>query len=83
MIGRTTVLAIVGLGSILTACASDAAPAKTSYSLGRGVVSYDELRRASDQCVVDGGKIEAKQDGGDPAQLSNYTCVISKGKQRP
>jgi hypothetical protein len=83
MIGRTTVLAIVGFGSILTACASDAAPAKTSYSLGRGVVSYDELRRASDKCVADGGKIEAKQDGGDPAQLSNYTCVISKGKQRP
>jgi hypothetical protein len=74
---------MVGLGSILAACASGAAPAKTSYSLGRGVVSYDELRRASEQCVADGGKIEAKQDGGDPAQLSNYTCVISKGKQRP
>lgn len=68
---------------MLAGCASSAAPDKTSYSLGRGVVSYDELRRASDKCVADDGKIEAKQDGGDPAQLSNYTCVISKGKQRP
>ena len=74
---------MVGLGAVLAACASDAAPAKTSYSLGRGVVSYDELRRDSEKCAADGGKIEAKQDGGDPAQLSNYTCVISKGKQRP
>jgi hypothetical protein len=79
-----TSLAIIGLAAMLTGCATDdGASAKTSYSLGRGVVSYDELRRASEQCVADGGKIEAKQDGGDPAQLSNYTCEISKGKQRP
>jgi hypothetical protein len=76
--------AAMTLGLALTGCATDGAtPAKTSYSLGRGVVSYDELRRASDQCAADGGKIQAKQDGGDPAQLSNYTCEISKGKQRP
>jgi hypothetical protein len=55
------------------------APAKTSYSLGRGTASYDQLRRDSEICAADGGKIEAKQDGGDPTQLSNYTCVIPKG----
>jgi hypothetical protein len=66
----------------LGACATDEATSPSSYALGRGVVSYDELRRASDKCRADGGNIEAKQDGGDPAQLSNYTCVISKGKQR-
>ena len=80
MIARAAVLALVGFGLVSTGCASGgAAPAKTSYSLGRGVVNYDELRRASAQCTADGGKIEFKQDGGDPAQLSNYTCLISKG----
>jgi hypothetical protein len=79
-----TSLAIIGLAATLTGCATDdVAPPQASYSLGRGVVSYDELRRASDKCASEGGKIEAKQDGGDPAQLSNYTCEISKGKQRP
>jgi putative hemolysin len=79
VIARATYLAI-GLGLVLTGCAADAAaPSKTSYSLGRGVVNYDELRRANERCAADGGKLEAKQDGGDPAQLSNYTCVIPKG----
>jgi len=77
-------LALVALGLALSACATDdVASAKSSYSLGRGVASYDQLRRDSEKCVADGGKIESKQDGGDPTQLSNYTCVISKGKQRP
>jgi hypothetical protein len=66
----------------LGACAATA-ESPESYSLGRGVVNYDELRRAGDKCQADGGAIQAKQDGGDPAQLSNYTCVIPKGKQRP
>jgi hypothetical protein len=84
VIARTAILALVGLGFATAGCATDdVAPAKSSYSLGRGTVSYDQLRRDSDQCAADGGKIESKQDGGDPAQLSNYTCVISKGKQRP
>jgi hypothetical protein len=69
----------VVFGLALAGCATDeAASAKTTYSLGRGVVNYDELRRANAQCAADGGKIEAKQDGGDPAQLSNYTCVIPR-----
>ncbi len=82
MIGRAALLAFGALaltGTGLAACATDGvAPAKTSYSLGRGVVNYDELRRANDKCAADSGKIEAKQDGGDPAQLGNYTCVIPK-----
>ncbi|MBC7668923.1 hypothetical protein [Caulobacter sp. DWR2-3-1b2] len=84
MIAKSALLVLIGLGFTVASCATDdVASAKTSYSLGRGVVSYDQLRRDSAQCVADGGKIESKQDGGDPTQLSNYTCVISKGKQRP
>ncbi|KRA65099.1 hypothetical protein ASD79_19460 [Caulobacter sp. Root655] len=80
MIGKPLILALVGLAFAAAGCATDGvAPAKTSYSLGRGVASYDQLRRDSERCAADGGKIESKQDGGDPAQLSNYTCVISKG----
>ena len=80
MIARTTSLALAGLALALAGCATDgAAPAKASYSLGRGTASYDQLRRDSEKCVADGGKIEAKQDGGDPTQLSNYTCVIPRG----
>ncbi len=79
MTGRAALLALAGLGLAMAGCATDdVTPAKTSYSLGRGIVSYDELRRANDKCAADGGKIEAKQDGGDPAQLGNYTCVIPK-----
>jgi len=79
VIGRAALLALAGLGLATAGCATDdVAPAKTSYSLGRGIVSYDELRRASETCAADGGKIEAKQNGGDPAQLGNYTCVIPK-----
>ena len=79
MIGKVALLALAGLGLMTAGCATDdVASAKTSYSLGRGVVNYDELRRANDQCAADGGKIEAKQDGGDPAQLGNYSCIIPK-----
>jgi hypothetical protein len=79
VIGGRAYLAVAALGLILAGCATDgAAPAKTSYSLGRGTAGYDQLRRDSERCAADGGKIEAKQDGGDPTQLSNYTCVIPK-----
>jgi hypothetical protein len=79
VIGRTTYLASLGLALALAGCATDGAtPATSSYSLGRGTASYDQLRRDSEKCAADGGKIEAKQDGGDPTQLSNYTCVIPK-----
>jgi hypothetical protein len=80
VIGRATYLALVGLGLALAGCAADsAATAKASYSLGRGTAGYDQLRRDSEKCAADGGKIEAKQDGGDPTQLANYSCVIPKG----
>nr|WP_295109048.1 hypothetical protein [uncultured Caulobacter sp.] len=69
------VLGLVGLA--VSACAGVAAVDR-SYSLGDGVVSYDDLRREGDRCKAYGGTIRAKQDGGDPAQLSNYTCVIPK-----
>jgi hypothetical protein len=84
VIGKISILALVGLAFATASCATDdVEPAKTSYSLGRGLASYDQLRRDSEKCATEGGTIEAKQDGGDPTQLSNYTCVISKGKQRP
>jgi len=76
---RQAAIALMGLTfALLAACSATMAPDR-SYSLGRGVVNYDELRRAGDKCKADGGVLQAKQDGGDPAQLSNYTCVIPKG----
>jgi len=74
---RAAVLALGLVGLALGACAGVAAMDR-SYSLGDGVVSYDDLRREGDKCKASGGTIRAKQDGGDPAQLSNYTCVIPK-----
>ena len=50
-----------------------------SYSLGRGVATYDELARATEACRARGGTIRPPSTGGDPAQLSNYTCVIRRG----
>jgi hypothetical protein len=78
---RNLAIALAGLGLVtLAACASGGASSQ-SYSLGRGVVNYDELRRVGDKCKADGGTLQAKQDGGDPFQLSNYTCVVlRKGK---
>jgi len=61
---------------LLSACA--AAPTN-SYSLGSGIASYDDLRRATEQCNARGGRIVPQDNGGDPAQLSNYSCVIGKG----
>ncbi|MET3667414.1 hypothetical protein [Caulobacter sp. 1776] len=74
---RRIALFALGLtGLALTACA--VAAQDRSYSLGDGIVSYDDLRREGDKCKASGGTIRAKQDGGDPAQLSNYTCVIPR-----
>jgi hypothetical protein len=73
---RRVALVALGLtGLALTACQAVSAQER-SYSLGDGIVSYDDLRREGDKCKASGGTIRAKQDGGDPAQLSNYTCVI-------
>lgn len=75
---RKAILITLGLtGLALTACETGPAPVR-SYSLGEGVVAYDDLKRAGEKCQSEGGSIRAKQDGGDPAQLSNYTCVIPR-----
>jgi hypothetical protein len=74
---RSAALALTGLVlASMGACAS--VQEDRSYSLGRGIVNYDELRRAGDKCQAEGGALRAKMDGGDPAQLSNYTCVIPR-----
>ncbi|ATC31763.1 hypothetical protein CA606_05005 [Caulobacter vibrioides] len=74
---RAAILALTLAGAALVACQAVSAPDR-SYSLGDGVVSYDDLRREGDKCKASGGTIRAKQDGGDPVQLSNYTCVIPR-----
>ena len=51
-----------------------------SYSLGRGLVTYDEMRRAKAQCTEAGGTVRPKDVGGDMAQLSNYVCDIQPRK---
>ena len=60
----------------LTACGT---PQTDSYSLGRGIATYDELARATEGCRERGGTIKAPTNGGDPTQLSNYTCIVAKG----
>ena len=75
---RRIALIVPGLmGLTLAACQAVSTPDR-SYSLGEGIVSYDDLRRAGEKCKAEGGVIQSKQDGGDPAQLSNYTCVIPR-----
>jgi hypothetical protein len=61
---------------LLSACGS---LPSASYTLGDGIASYDDLRRATETCNSRGGHIEPKDVGGDPADLSNYTCVIPRG----
>ena len=61
---------------LLSACGT---PQTDSYGLGRGIATYDELARATETCRARGGTIVPPSTGGDPAQLSNYTCVIAKG----
>lgn len=75
---KRAALVLTGLAlTSLVACATDEVSAR-SYSLGRGIVNYDELRRAGEKCQAEGGALQAKMDGGDPAQLANYTCVIPR-----
>ena len=54
MIGKISILALVGLAFATAGCATDdVEPAKTSYSLGRGLASYDQLRRDSEKCAAE------------------------------
>lgn len=64
---------------LLAACSSVQARME-SYSLGRGLVTYDEMRRAKEQCAAAGGVVRPKDAGGDMAQLSNYICDIQPKK---
>jgi hypothetical protein len=65
------------LAALLLLSACGALPS-SSYSLGSGIASYDDLRRATETCNTRGGRIVPNDNGGDPADLSNYTCVIGK-----
>jgi hypothetical protein len=51
----------------------------SSETLGSGIASYDALRQANTACIARGGQIKPRQ-GGDPAQLSDYSCVIPGAK---
>jgi len=62
---------------LLGACVSQPQANPGSYTLGRGLVTYDELKRAKDRCVESGGVVRPYGDGGDAYQLSNYQCVIA------
>jgi len=71
--------AALSLLLLLSACATAQARME-SYSLGRGLVTYDEMRRAKAQCAEVGGTVRPKDVGGDMAQLSNYVCDIQPRK---
>mgnify|MGYP001557646162 CR=1 FL=1 len=71
--------AALSLLLMLGACASLEARAQ-SYPLGRGLVTYDELRRAKEQCAAAGGIVRPVDAGGDMALLSNYLCEIQPKK---
>ena len=66
-------LCVVGLG----ACASG-----SSEPLGNGIASYDALRQANNACIARGGQIKPRQ-GGDPAQLADYSCIVPGAKGAP
>ncbi|MFZ5670445.1 MAG: hypothetical protein ACOY4K_13205 [Pseudomonadota bacterium] len=51
-----------------------------SYSLGRGLVTYDAMARAKADCEAAGGVVRPKDKGGDMAQLDNYMCEIKPKK---
>jgi len=63
----------------LSACASvNAAVNDASYSLPRGVASYDSLAREGAICKARGGTVKPSGQG-DSTMLSNYVCSIPAG----
>jgi len=78
MIRLAAIAALAATSLPLAGCATDGEANPGSYTLGRGVVNYDELRRAREQCVASGGTVEFRGAGGDQYQMSNYVCVIGK-----
>jgi len=71
--------AVLSLLLALGACASVESKI-LSYPLGRGLVTYDELRRAKAQCEAAGGFVRPVDAGGDMSLLSNYLCEIQPKK---
>ena len=63
----------------LTAAALAACSTTTTEPLGTGIASYDNLRSANAACAARGGQVMPRQ-GGDPAQLADYSCVIPGAK---
>jgi hypothetical protein len=72
-------LALVAPFILLAGCAEMNAKME-SYSLGRGLVTYDAMVRAKADCAAAGGIVRPKDEGGDMAQLSNYICEIQPKK---
>jgi len=65
---------MIVLASGLSACGTG-----SSEQLGTGIASYDALRTSQAQCATRGGAIKLQQNG-DPAELSDYSCVIPGSK---
>ncbi len=72
-------VAALSLLLMLGACASLEAKAQ-SYPLGRGLVTYDEMRRAKAHCAEAGGVVRPINAGGDMSLLSNYLCETQPKK---
>jgi len=73
------IAAALSLLLVLGACASMQAKIE-SYPLGHGLVTYDEMRRAKEQCAAAGGIVRPINVGGDMSLLSNYLCEIQPKK---
>jgi hypothetical protein len=73
------ILGLLAPLSVLAACASvEAAVKDESYSLPRGVASYDSLAREGAACKARGGTVKPTGQG-DTTMLSNYVCSITAG----
>ena len=75
---------IAALCLTCTACATagqnaDQGAKGRSYQLDSGVADYDSLQRATALCKSRGGTLVPVKDA-NLEHLSDYTCVIPKGK---
>jgi len=76
-------LALSLLASGLAACATTESGVST-YTLGRGLLTYDAMVRARADCAAAGGEVRPKGVlGEDPAQMSNYICSIPNKAAQP
>ena len=77
-------LLIATLSLTCAACASAGESASDgaknrSYQLDPGPADYDALQRASALCKTRGGSLVPRKDA-NLEQLSDYSCIIAKGK---